>query len=146
MSDRSHRYDDIIYLPHHVSANHPQMSREQRAAQFSPFAALSGYGEAVGEAARFTERRLELDENMRAELDVRICDAFEQRSRVSIVHFVADRHKEGGSYMTSVGIIVKIDEHEGIVALDDGQRLDVLDIVEISLPEQVAESDNQTNV
>lgn len=122
------------------------MSREQRAAQFSPFAALSGYGEAVGEAARFTERRLELDENMRAELDVRICDAFEQRSRVSIVHFVADRHKEGGSYMTSVGVIVKIDEHEGIVALDDGQRLDVLDIVEISLPEQVAESDNQTNV
>ena len=122
------------------------MSREQRAAQFSPFAALSGYGEAVGEAARFTERRLELDENMRAELDVRIRDAFEQRSRVSIVHFVADRHKEGGSYATSVGAIVKIDEHEGVVVLDDGQRLDVLDIAEIALPEQVVESDNQTNV
>lgn len=131
MSDRSHRYDDIIDLPHHVSANHPQMSREQRAAQFSPFAALSGHGEATVEAARFTERRLELDENMRAELDVRIRDAFESRARVSITHFVADKHKEGGSYATSVGVIAKIDEREGTVVLTDGQCLAVRDIVEI---------------
>lgn len=141
MSDRTHRYDDIIDLPHHVSANHPQMSREQRAAQFSPFAALSGYGESVGEAARFTERRLELDENMRVELDIRMHDALERQTRVSIVHFVADRHKEGGLYATSAGVIAKIDEHEGAVVLADGQRLDVHDIVEISPLEQVVESE-----
>lgn len=132
MSETTHKYDDIIDLPHHVSANHPQMSREQRAAQFSPFAALSGYGESVGEAARFTERRLELDENLRAELDVRIRDALERKVQVSIVHFVTDSRKEGGSYATSVGVIAKIDEHGGALVLDNGEHLGVSDIVEIS--------------
>ena len=141
MSNESHKYDDIIDLPHHVSANHPQMLREQRAAQFSPFAALSGYGESVGEAARFTEQRLELDENMRAELDVRIRDALERRERVSLVHFVADSRKEGGAYTTSVGAIAKIDEHGGVVVLESGERISALDIVEIASLEHVVESD-----
>ncbi|MDD3240360.1 MAG: hypothetical protein PHW47_09835, partial [Lachnospira sp.] len=67
----TNQYDDIINLPHHVSTTRPQMSREIRAAQFAPFAALTGYEDAVNETARLTDERIELDENRKAELDER---------------------------------------------------------------------------
>ena len=131
MTDHTHRYDDIIDLPHHVSKRHPPMSREQRAAQFAPFAALVGYDASVAEEARHTERRIELDENIRAELDVRLHDALEQNLRVQIDYFVADMRKDGGEYRSAAGSIAKIEEHEGVIVLEGGERIAAADVVDV---------------
>ena len=100
--DGQHQYDDIIDLPHHVSSRHPQMSMTDRAAQFSPFAALTGYGDAVREKARLTEQKPDLSEEERAELDYKLqmaCgpDSEGERPEVRITYFVPDRKKAGGS-------------------------------------------------
>lgn len=131
MTENTHRYDDIINLPHHVSSRHPQMPRTQRAAQFAPFAALVTYGESIENASRFTDRRIELDENMRAELDIRMHDALESGLPVQIEFFVPDMQKNGGEYQSTTGSIAKIDEYEGALALDNGQRILLADIVGI---------------
>ena len=93
-------YDDIIDLPHHVSETHPPMSRADRAAQFSPFAALTGYDAAVRETARMTERRIELDEGVKAELNARlncILEHLSEHPQVSITYFMPDEKKSGGA-------------------------------------------------
>ena len=95
-----HRYDDIIDLPHHVSARHHPMPMIDRAAQFSPFAALSGHGDAIAETARLTDARRELDEETQAQLNERIAllaQAAPQRPIVRVTWFQPDAHKEGGS-------------------------------------------------
>ena len=130
MKDTS-RYDDIIDLPHHVSEKYPPMSRLQRAAQFSPFAALAGYHESVDESARYTETRIELDENMRAELDIHISDALKQKYRVRIEHFAPDAHKQGGEYVSHCGIITKIVELQDTIVMDDGTSISMSDIIGI---------------
>ena len=94
---RRHRYDDIIDLPHPTSAKHPRMSTENRAAQFSPFAALTGYDAAVSEAARLTESRTELDEQGKALLDGRLRllrELISDEPEVNITYFVPDLHRE----------------------------------------------------
>lgn len=131
MRNQEHRYDDIIDLPHHVSKRHPHMSREQRAAQFSPFAALTGYDASVREAARYTERRIDLDENIRAMLDIRMRDALEHGLRVTIDFFVPDARKDGGEYHTATGGIVKIEEHKGVIVLEGGERITIADVMDI---------------
>ncbi len=109
------------------------MTRAQRAAQFAPFAALVTYGESVENAARYTEKHIELDENMRAELDIRVHDALEADLDMQLEFFVPDKEKSGGEYQTTVGSIAKIDELAGIVVLDNGQRIPLADIVDIRL-------------
>ena len=131
MTSTAHKYDDIIELSHHVSETHPRMSREQRAAQFSPFAALSGYDDSVEEAARYTQERIELDENMRAELDMKMRRALEGAALVRIGYFVSDSRKGGGSYESVDARIARIDEFEDEVVLADGQRIPLADIVSI---------------
>lgn len=94
-------YDDIINLPHHVSNKHPQMSMLDRAAQFSPFAALTGYGDAIDEAARVTEAQVELDDSERQEIDRVLREAYETGGPVEITHFVPDGRSicgDGGGY------------------------------------------------
>ena len=102
-------YDDIINLPHHVSKKHPQMSMLDRAAQFSPFAALTGYGDAIDEAARVTEAQIELDDNELQEIDRILREVYETGSPVEVTHFVPDERKAGGAYVVTAGVIKAID-------------------------------------
>ena len=100
-------YADIIDLPHHVSQNHPQMSMHDRAAQFAPFAALTGYEAEVGETARLTAERRELDEQEAQELNRRLADLaarLPDRPEVTIEYFVPDERKAGGASVSGTGV------------------------------------------
>ena len=108
-------YDDIINLPHHVSKKHPQMSMLDRAAQFSPFAALTGYGDAIDEAARVTEAQIELDDNGLQEIDRILREVYETGSPVEVTHFVPDERKAGGAYVVTAGVIKAIDPVSRVV-------------------------------
>ena len=132
--DNPHRYDDIIDLPHHVSTTHPQMAVSDRAAQFSPFAALTGYEAAVQETARLTNQKAELDENSKEVLDKKLKLVRENlgaHPAVEVTYFVPDERKEGGSYVTAGGRVRKIQEYEGNLVFLDGTRIPLDDIVEI---------------
>ncbi|MDD4690511.1 MAG: YolD-like family protein [Eubacteriales bacterium] len=127
-------YDDIINLPHHQSARRAHMSNYDRAAQFSPFAALTGYDDAVKETARLTDRKVELDEYELQSLNEklnRIQDALNEEPEVSITYFVADNKKSGGSYKTISGIVKQIDEFEHLVLMRNGMKIPIEDIFEI---------------
>lgn len=123
-------YDDIINLPHHVSETRPRMSALDRAAQFSPFAALTGYEDAVKETARLTSERVELDELEKEALDYRLQTLSElgDASPVTLTYFVPDKKKAGGRYETAAGYIKKIDKYEGVIVLTDGKRISVSDL------------------
>ena len=124
-------YDDIIDLPHHVSETHPPMSRADRAAQFSPFAALTGYDAAVRETARVTERRIELDEGVKAELNARlncILEHLPEHPQVSITYFVPNEKKSGG---TVTGAIRKLDGFAKTLTLVDGTVVPVEEMIHV---------------
>ena len=131
----SGNYEDILYLPHHVSGTRRQMSMTDRAAQFSPFAALTGYDAAIRETARLTEEEIELDEYEVAELNRKLQWLAEHKdAEVSIVHFIKDAKKEGGAYVKDTGILKKIDEHTHTLVLVCGQeevQIDIWKIIEI---------------
>ena len=119
-------YDDIIHLPHHVSRRRPQMSRLNRAAQFAPFAALTGYEEAVEEMARLTQRQRELDEDEKALLDERLrqlAASAPLRPYVVITCFEADEHKAGGAYITVTGRVRQVDGCARAISMTDGRRI-----------------------
>lgn len=127
-------YDDIIDLPHHVSETHPPMSRVDRAAQFSPFAALTGYDAAVRETARVTERRIELDEGVKAELNARlncILEHLSEHPQVSITYFVPDEKKSGGAYRTVTGAVRKLDSFAKTLTLVDGTVVSMEEMVHV---------------
>ena len=131
----SHKYDDIIGLPHPVSAKHPQMARADRAAQFSPFAALTGYNDAISETQRLTEPRRELDENKKAELDEKLsvlAAKLHERPVVRITYFKEDEKKEGGAYITVEGIVKKMKEYEKILQMEDGTQIPIQDVIELA--------------
>lgn len=127
-------YDDIIDLPHHVSETHPPMSRADRAAQFSPFAALTGYDAAVRETARVTERRIELDEGVKAELNARlncILEHLPEHPQVSITYFMPDEKKSGGAYRTVTGTVRKLDSFAKTLTLTDGTVVSMEEMVHV---------------
>lgn len=127
-------YDDIIDLPHHVSETHPPMSRADRAAQFSPFAALTGYDAAVRETARMTERRIELDEGVKAELNARlncILEHLSEHPQVSITYFMPDEKKSGGAYRTVTGAVRKLDSFAKTLTLVDGTVVPVEEMIHV---------------
>lgn len=127
-------YDDIINLPHHQSKNHPHMSMHDRAAQFAPFAALTGYDDAVKEARRLTDSKPELDENQLEELDQKLADLMiriEEHPEVVITYFEPDDKKEGGAYVTCVSKLKKIDSYKHQLIFEDGREIEVCNIVEI---------------
>ena len=128
------KYDDIIDLPHHVSETHPPMSRTDRAAQFSPFAALTGYDAAVRESARVTERRIELDEGVKAELNARlncILEHLSEHPQVSLTYFVPDEKKSGGAYRTVTGTVRKLDSFAKTLTLTDGTVVPMEEMVHV---------------
>ena len=112
------KYDDIINMPHHVSKKHPQMSIEMRLAQFAPFAALTGYGEAVKETGRLTNNRIDIDEEIKKILDERLrliqekISIYHIQPEVNFTYFVPDLKKDGGEYVTITGKVRKIDEYK----------------------------------
>lgn len=127
-------YDDLLHLPHPTSKKHPRMSRLDRAAQFSPFAALTGYDDAVKETARLTDQRVELSDDELAVLDerLRLVLAWEDEPPlVSVTWFNPDQRKEGGSYITTQGRIRKVDELKRVLVMEDGGKIPVDDIVEL---------------
>ena len=130
------KYDDIISLPHPVSKTHPPMPRAERAAQFSSFAALTGYEEIVAERARLTETRAELDRDALEALDEKlraIAADITARPEVELRVFVPDERKDGGRYETLRGRVKKIDEQAAQLLLTNGQKIPLGDIVSIEL-------------
>lgn len=127
-------YDDIIDLPHPTSERHPRMPMESRAAQFSPFAALTGYGDAVKETARLTDSRIELTEEKKSILDAKLqllAERMGNQTAAEFTWFQPDSKKEGGAYLTVNGVVKKIDRYAGEIILTDGQRISVEDILDI---------------
>ena len=133
-------YDDIINHPHHISDHHPQMSMENRAAQFSPFAALTGYGDVVKETARLTDREMELTEDEKADLDYKLslaCGMPGSRPTITLSYFVPDQRKKGGSYRTISGRIKKIDTVRQQIVMDGGEKIDIGQVIDIEIPDYV---------
>lgn len=127
------KYDDIINLPYHRSKTHPHMPVADRAAQFAPFAALTGYGAAIDETSRLTDERAELSEEMLAELDGRLSEIAAQPGKtVTIVRFVADEKKSGGRYVQTKGVIKKIDVYKRMIFLESGEKIAIDDIYGLS--------------
>lgn len=127
----SKKYDDIIHLPHHVSKSRPKMAALDRAAQFSPFSALSGYEAAIKEAARLTSERAELDESMKDILSDKlqvIAEKMKEEPEIAITYFKPDTKKKGGSYLTVSGFVKKIDEYNRAVVMTDGKIIPIDEI------------------
>ena len=124
-------YDDIINLPHPTSQRHLRMPIHDRAAIFSPFAALSGHGAAIAETARLTERRIELDEDTRAELDRRqaiLLGHIDEQPEITITWFQPDEKKDGGTYVTTTGRLKKLDTVQRVLVLLDGTSIPLEDV------------------
>lgn len=134
MTGTPNPYEDMLHLPHHVSAVHPRMPMIDRAAQFSPFAALTGYDAAILEAARLTEERIELDESRKAVLSAALAIVREhiaERPEITITYFKADERKSGGAYVTASGLIKKIDEVDSSLTLHSGEKIPIEDILDL---------------
>lgn len=129
-------YDDIINMPHYTSPKRPRMSMEDRAAQFSPFAALTGYGDVIKETARLTDQKIELTEDARADLDEKIqfiMENLEKKPKGLFTYFLKDKKKEGGAYVEVQGIIKRINEIDRQILLLDGKAIPIEDILEIEI-------------
>ena len=127
-------YDDIIHLTHPTSIKHPRMPIQDRAAIFSPFAALAGHSAAIAKTARLTDQRMELDEDTKMELDLKqqvLNDIIEEHPEITVTWFRPDERKEGGAYVTTAGRLKKIDEAERTLVLTDGIVIPLADVTGI---------------
>lgn len=127
-------YDDIINLPHHVSKIRPQMSMLDRAAQFSPFAALTGYDAAIKETGRLTDEKSELDEEALTDLNMRyqlLVDALDEEPEVKITYFKPDERKSGGEYVTVTGTVKKVDDFERLITMQNGTKIPMDDVLAV---------------
>jgi len=129
------KYDDMVYMQNPTPTCKPRMSLHDRAAQFSPFAALTGYEDAVEETARLTDSRLELSEDMKTILNEKmqmILDNTENEPIVTITYFVPDKKKSGGAYVDVTGIVKEIDEYERCIVMMDKKKIPIEQIREIN--------------
>lgn len=136
MGDPDHKYDDILTLPHHVSPSRARMTQADRAAQFSAFAALTGYDAAVKETARLTDRRVELTESAKELLDKKLrllADNIAASPAAAVTYFRQDERKAGGEYVTAAGTVRKIDPLSHTLTMADGTQILFEDILEILL-------------
>lgn len=128
------QYEDIINLPHHVSPSRPQMPMSDRAAQFAPFAALTGYDAAIKETGRLTDEKIELDEEALTALDMKyqfLMDALDDAPEVTITYFQPDERKAGGIYVSAVGVVRKVDDFERRITMQDGAKIPMDDVLSI---------------
>ena len=127
-------YSDIINLPHHVSKNHPQMPMEARAAQFAPFAALTGYDTVIHETARQTDKQVELEEYDNERLNrlfSELMDSLEEHPMVTVSYFKSDEHKAGGAYVTVMGQLKKVDTYEQLMVMENGTAIPIGNIMDL---------------
>ena len=130
----SHKYDGIINLENHRSRKHPHMSLYARSAQFAPFAALTGYDDAVRETGRETSRRIELDEEIKSIIDAKlqfIRENINKRQEISFTFFVPDIRKEGGKYVTETGIVKRFDDLEQTVILTNKNKIPINELIDV---------------
>ena len=128
------KYNEIMGLPHHVSKTRPQMPMSDRAAQFAPFAALTGYDAAIKETGRLTDERIELDVEALSALDMKyqlLMEALDEAPEVTITYFRPDERKAGGKYVSAVGAVKKIDDFERQITMRDGTRIPMDDVLSI---------------
>lgn len=134
MTEAEKKYADIINMPHHTSPNRPRMSDIDRAAQFSPFAALTGYDDAVTEAGRLTDQKHNLSEDMKTVLNEKmqmILDYLDDEPIITITYFVPDKKKSGGAYVSVTGIVKEISEYEHAIILTDKTKIPIEQIRDI---------------
>ena len=127
------KYNEIMGLPHHVSKTRPQMPMSDRAAQFAPFAALTGYDAAIKETGRLTDERIELDVEALSALDMKyqlLMEAHDEAPEVTITYFQPDERKAGGKYVSAVGA-EKIDDFERRITMQDGTKIPMDDVLNI---------------
>lgn len=132
MSDAWKKYAEIIDLPHHVSTSRPQMPMMDRAAQFSPFAALTGYDAAIKETGRLTDEKIELDEENLKDLNMRfqmLIDHLKDEPEVTFTYFKPDERKTGGAYIEVSGVVKKVDDFERLILMKNGLKLPMDDIL-----------------
>ena len=130
------KYKDIIGLPHHVSKKRPQMPMNDRAAQFSPFSALSGYSSAINEARRSTQKKRELSDERKQDLDIKqqcLNKTISSRPQISVIYFVPDEKKSGGRYATVTGALRHIDEYKRELNFVGGEKIPIDDIWDIEI-------------
>ena len=128
------QYDDIIDLPHYEPKHHPRMELSRRAAQFMPFAAVTGHAEAVAETGRLTDAQIIPEEDDLAGLDrklARLRSALSEQPEISILYFVHDEKKDGGAYHRITGAVKKIDDFHRRIVMKDGENIELNDILEI---------------
>ena len=131
-----HRYDDMMHLPHHQSTKRAHMSLHDRAAQFAPFAALTGHEAAIEETARLTEDEITLDDTALADINDRLYEISQhllEQWKVSVTYFRPDAKKQGGAYLTDVGTIRKINEIEQFIIMDSGICIKMEQIIKIEV-------------
>ena len=141
--DAEKKYGDIIHLPHHVSSVHPHMPVSDRAAQFAPFAALTGYGDVIKETARQTDEGPDLSEGEKQELNYKIqlaCALPGEKPEIVLTYFVQDEKKSGGACHTARGKIRRIDPDAGQIILEDGLRIRLDCVVDIEFTGQLSQS------
>ena len=137
------KYAAIAGVPHHVSRVHPQMSMEDRAAQFSPFAALTGYGDVILETQRLTDEKVELDEEALALLNEKyqmLMRRMDEHPVVQITYFQPDERKEGGAYVTVTGVVRRVDDVMKKITMQDGNEIEmgkILNVEEVSYQDRV---------
>lgn len=130
------RYQDMLDLPRPPSPSHAPMRRRDRAAQFAPFAALTGFGGVIRETGRLTDRRVELGESDRAELErtLNFLDSQEEEHpAVQVAYFLPDARKEGGAYVTVTGRLKRIDQTKGMLLLQEGTQIPIRDIRSVGI-------------
>ncbi len=128
------KYDEIINLPHHVSLNHKQMNLYNRAAQFAPFAALKGYNEAIKETSRETYKKIEISEEEKELIDMKLnyLKTTNSKEEIFVIYYFKDLKKAGGIYKTYLGIIHSIDEINKIIIFEDNTKIKIDDIKNIT--------------
>lgn len=134
MNYSEQKYGDILNMPHHVSATRPQMPMSDRAAQFSPFAALTGYDAAIKETGRLTDTKIELDDEELHSLNLKfqfLVEYLEDEPEVAVTYFKADERKAGGAYLKATGIVKKLDDFERLITMQDGTKIPMDDILTI---------------
>ena len=127
-------YEDIVNLPRHISKVHPQATMADRAARFSPFAAISGYEDMVKEAARVTEERIDITDATKELLNEKlnmIIEFLDEEPEVTITYFEPDKKKDGGAYISIIGTVKRIDEYERIVLTSDDKKIRIDEIYAI---------------
>lgn len=130
----NNRYNEIINLPHHVSKTRPQMPMSDRAAQFAPFAALTGYDAAIKETGRLTDEKIEMDEEALSILNMKfqiLVDSLDDEPEVTFTYFKPDERKAGGAYLEVTGTVKKVDDFERLIVMQNGTKMPMDDILNI---------------